>query len=542
MSLVHSTRYPANTVPPDASYPFGSALNSTAPGAKNGYPYEKDNINDILGFLQGMLTKASVTPSGNPDTVLVSDYLDSLQIIIEDTGEFILSKAATFVSTTTYTIPTDVTAEYPVGRRLRLNDGGFVFGEVVSSSFGAGNTTVTVSMDGAVALTVSLTTSEVNIIENIRGIQPIGLTIPRNNNDSFNRPIFNFGMGASPDINFWANSFAQNFVFSTGGSSLNNAASGTKDGNNNLFIGFGVGDAATTAFACAGGGFNSLNSLTTGDSLTAWGYQSGIRATTAKNGVYVGTDAGFNVTTADNVVAIGRHIFFEGSGSTDMTVGNIVAIGTDIGLNATTMQDMCIMGTFAQQEGTVSARSVVMGQLAAQLANQVDDSIIVGRNTVSKVTSIISATIEIGDRVNENALTVSGNVIVGSKGFFTLATAASATTGNTASGADVGSRVYGINNTLFGNRSGAQPADSLRTGMVCLGYRSGDGFAGDNDLIISNSQVVANSLINGNFASRILKLEALLLSFRNLPNSAPAGGNEQVWYDPGDSNRLKFVP
>lgn len=81
--LKNSVRYPANSAPPNPlTYPFGSAVNSTAPGAKNGYPYEKDQINDWLGFSQGMVSWANITPSGNPDTAFVSDMIDSFQEMV----------------------------------------------------------------------------------------------------------------------------------------------------------------------------------------------------------------------------------------------------------------------------------------------------------------------------------------------------------------------------------------------------------------------------------------------------------------------------
>lgn len=81
MAINNAVRYPANSTPPDAAYPFGSAKNSSAPGAKNGYPWEKDQINDWLGFTQGLLNEANITPSGNPDTVLISQHMDALKVI-----------------------------------------------------------------------------------------------------------------------------------------------------------------------------------------------------------------------------------------------------------------------------------------------------------------------------------------------------------------------------------------------------------------------------------------------------------------------------
>lgn len=52
---------------------------------------------------------------------------------------------------TTFTVPTDLTAVYVEGRRLRLTDSTTLYATVVSSAFGA-VTTVTVAVDGGTAL------------------------------------------------------------------------------------------------------------------------------------------------------------------------------------------------------------------------------------------------------------------------------------------------------------------------------------------------------------------------------------------------------
>lgn len=77
-----AVRYAANSNPADANYPNGSARNSTAPGAKNGYPWDKDQINDWIAFFTALTERAGISLSGSTDTVLVSDYIDALFIEI----------------------------------------------------------------------------------------------------------------------------------------------------------------------------------------------------------------------------------------------------------------------------------------------------------------------------------------------------------------------------------------------------------------------------------------------------------------------------
>lgn len=86
MALDLNAKYPGQTVAPDASYPYGSAQNITVPGDNTGTPWDEDLINDWVGFLQKLLDAAGITPSGNPDTILASDYFDALNAISFDTA------------------------------------------------------------------------------------------------------------------------------------------------------------------------------------------------------------------------------------------------------------------------------------------------------------------------------------------------------------------------------------------------------------------------------------------------------------------------
>jgi hypothetical protein len=62
----------------DANYPFASAKDETAPGAGDGTPYFIARANDVFGLQQALLNAASITPSGNADTVVVSEYMQAI--------------------------------------------------------------------------------------------------------------------------------------------------------------------------------------------------------------------------------------------------------------------------------------------------------------------------------------------------------------------------------------------------------------------------------------------------------------------------------
>lgn len=81
MSLKLNERYPGRFSNPSSQYPQGAFKNRTAPGAQDGSYLEKDWANDLLGFLSRLLTVAAISPNGNVDTALSSQYFEALQKI-----------------------------------------------------------------------------------------------------------------------------------------------------------------------------------------------------------------------------------------------------------------------------------------------------------------------------------------------------------------------------------------------------------------------------------------------------------------------------
>lgn len=81
MAIIPSTQYPGKTNAPDADYPQGSARNITLPGDGTGTPWEAAIVNDILGFQQAILDAAGIVPTGNPDTVPASQYMQALSVL-----------------------------------------------------------------------------------------------------------------------------------------------------------------------------------------------------------------------------------------------------------------------------------------------------------------------------------------------------------------------------------------------------------------------------------------------------------------------------
>lgn len=86
MALIPKLTYPGQIDESDAAYPHGKAQNISVSGDGTGTPWEKELVNDHFGFQQALLDAASITPSGSPDEVGTSDYLDAIQRLIDAGG------------------------------------------------------------------------------------------------------------------------------------------------------------------------------------------------------------------------------------------------------------------------------------------------------------------------------------------------------------------------------------------------------------------------------------------------------------------------
>jgi hypothetical protein len=98
---------------------------------------------------------------------------NTIRQIMADTRSFYegggwcdLGHVPTYVSATSFTIPTDVTAYYTVNRRIRCYGTimGTFYGYIVSSAYSSPNTTVTVILDGG-ALTSNLSRVDLSFLE-----------------------------------------------------------------------------------------------------------------------------------------------------------------------------------------------------------------------------------------------------------------------------------------------------------------------------------------------------------------------------------------
>lgn len=101
MALDLTTIYPAQTEGDDDGYPHGKARNATSPNDGTGFPLERRWLNDLFGFQQALLDAAGIEPSGSPDEVGASDYLDALRAIVAlPTARYVCSGSGIATGTT----------------------------------------------------------------------------------------------------------------------------------------------------------------------------------------------------------------------------------------------------------------------------------------------------------------------------------------------------------------------------------------------------------------------------------------------------------
>lgn len=83
MAIVASNLYSGRVITGDSGYPSGKAQDIVNGEKGTGTPLRASWVNDQWGFLQALLDAANITPSGTPDQVGQSDYLDAIKYLLD---------------------------------------------------------------------------------------------------------------------------------------------------------------------------------------------------------------------------------------------------------------------------------------------------------------------------------------------------------------------------------------------------------------------------------------------------------------------------
>ena len=143
---------------------FYEAGTSTPKDTFSDEAFETENTNPVILDSRG---EADIFLNGIYKIILKD--ADDVEIWTEDNFELPLSSQwgtlvpATFVSTTSFTVTGDLTADFEQYRRIKCNDATTLYGVITSSSYSAPDTTVTVTLDSGV-LSSSLKGIELSIL------------------------------------------------------------------------------------------------------------------------------------------------------------------------------------------------------------------------------------------------------------------------------------------------------------------------------------------------------------------------------------------
>ena len=146
---------------------------------------------------------------------------------------------------------------------------------------------------------------------------------------------------------------------STNGSTLysTNPSAGNSAGTtDNIFLGYGAGDSATSAQYSVG-----------------LGYLAGFNATNVNSSVFIGSNAGSTATDANQSVFIG-----EGTGNGASSANNSVFLGASAGFNASIAEVSNFIGNSAGYEAVYAASSNFIGSSAGYQATYSSQSVFIG--------------------------------------------------------------------------------------------------------------------------------------------------------------------
>ena len=110
-------------------------------------------MSDISAWSTTAASNNSASPDGFPEGMAPSGTNDSAREVMaavrawyEEQDYIDYGDTPAYASGTTFTISGNVTAQYTAGRPIKITDASTLYGHIVSSSYGAPNTTVTVKL------------------------------------------------------------------------------------------------------------------------------------------------------------------------------------------------------------------------------------------------------------------------------------------------------------------------------------------------------------------------------------------------------------
>lgn len=536
MAINPETAFPGKIKPSSAAFPFGEAQDITTPGDGTGTPWVALILNDLFGFQQAMLDLSSIVPSGSPDQVGASQYLEAFQKTFANTRVDLTA------------LVNDSTVK--VGQSILLLErtagkGGSGIWEVVLTSSVTPDTfgivisiadallsfvlkgiadTLSPKQFGAIGDGVADDTGAWDAWEAdtrskmvTRGDYLVSGIVKRYDTPTFVNTVDN--NHAAGHLALESVTVGQsNTAF--GKSALRKTDGASPLGSDNTAVGNGALENNTEGYRNVAVGHLALNTqvgtLTTGNSNTAVGYESMFTNNLGKDNTAVGYLSMFFNTEGGGNVALGYRALFNNIGVADTTGSFNVSLGYETLLANTFGNSNTATGWRAMFSNTTGTRNTANGQetLRTNITGQrnvavgyqalhdsdSDDNVAVGYQALTDNTAGTNTA------VGKDALLVNtsgvGNTAVG----FQALDANLTTNFCTAIGRQALSASTGNNNTALGYQSGI----SITTAISCtaLGFTALLGNAtfsnctgvGNNSAVTAANQVQLGDSATTTFA------------------------------------------
>lgn len=484
MAINPEVLYPGKTAPSTAAYPYGAARNITVPGDGTGTPWEAAIANDMFGFNQSLLSLAGIVPSGAPDEVGASQYLDSLLRICGASFDTVADMTAN-----TVILP---------GQLLRTR--GYYAGWAASAI-----------PKGAASYLVA-TLAQVRAAKGNPGWVPdeqgdhtlatADVAMLLHDGDANPYQFGAVGDGVADDTapwtawaalsrglilpgNYLVSAVVKKYTMPTYvATTLNNHAAGylafesNTTGYSNTVSGYRAMQKNTTGYDNTAVGVQAMKDNTTGNRNTAVGVDALAKNTTGDHNLALGQNAlGFNTTGTYNTAlgidalefgttnnfntAIGQYALLNLEGS-----NNNVAIGYNVMQAATSGNGNVAMGFYALSEQLAEGGNTAVGTEAGRYNETGEHLTFLGYRAGRTNTGGTHLTY-LGDQAGFSTLTGTHNIAVG----FTTLYTNTAGTYNTALGDAALFSATGDYNTAVGGQAGL----NLTTGSqnTFIGYNAG---------------------------------------------------------------------
>lgn len=392
-------------------------------------------------------TPPNGAPEGmNPSAVndVIRENMAQVRTQMEGAEWFNWGDTVTYVSATSFTISGDVTSRYHTGRRIKATDSSTLYGVISSSSYGAPNTTVNVTLDSG-ALSGSLTSVALGILSSSNDAIPSGLNAAKIADGSVSNAEYQRLNGVTGAIqtqldakqasvdtgtnNVKAGTSALSSLTSgthntaVGAFAFGSVASGSENtgvgnvagvyatGNSNTVLGHSAlsGTSNTASFTVAVGSYTADAASMSGGYNTIVGYSAGSGVTTGSYNTFMGNDAGTAVTTGDYNVALGFSAMLTATTAYDcVAVGTraldaivsstgCVAVGYHAG-SACTNSNNTYIGYQAGAAHATGANCSVIGYNAEASSTSVNNEITLGNSSIATIRAQVTSITSLSDK------------------------------------------------------------------------------------------------------------------------------------------------